>query len=80
MCVYYLTHGFIPSTRALSFLSRTIKLVTCGSELANLRFELVTRGCELITHGLKLVTRKFDLVTHKSKIVSRISELGGRNF
>ena len=42
--VYYLTHGFIASTRAFS-------LLTPGFELVIREFELLTRGFELVTRN-----------------------------
>ena len=50
--VYYLTRGFIASTRAFNLLTRT--------------FNFATRGFSLLTHAFELVTRGFETVTHNS--------------
>ena len=55
--VYYLTHGFIASTRALSFLTYGYELLTRRFELVTCEFELATCGFELVTHEFGLVTR-----------------------
>ena len=47
--VYYLTHGFIASTRAFNLLTRAFSLRTPGFELVIREFELLTRGSELVT-------------------------------
>ena len=64
--VYYLTCGFIASTRAFN-------LPTLAFNLETRAFSLQTRGLELVTRGIELVTRRFELVT-------RISELATRNL
>ena len=71
--VYYLTCGFIASTRAFNLAARAFSLLTHEFELVTREFELVTREFELVTRGFELVTREFELVTrvllfHKSKI------------
>ena len=50
--VYYLTHGFIASTRAFNLLTRAFSLLTPGFELVIREFELLTRGFELVTRVL----------------------------
>ena len=55
--VYYLTCGFIASTRAFYHLTRGFELVTRGCELVTREFELVPRGFELVTRGFERVTR-----------------------
>ena len=47
--IYYLTRGFIASTRACSLLTRAFSVLTRG-------FELVTRGFELVTCGYEVIT------------------------
>ena len=82
--VYYLTCGFIASTRvfnlptrafnlatrAFSVLTCGFELVTLGFEFVNREFELVTRGFELLTHGFELVTRV--LLFHNQTLFDRI--------
>ena len=63
--VYYLTRGFIASTRALNLLTRAFSFLTCG-------FELVTRGFEFVTRGFKLVTQGFELETRISELATRV--------
>ena len=74
--VYYLTHGFIASTRAFNLPTRAYNLVTRafglltrGFELVTCIFKLVTREFELVTGGFELVTRKFKLVMRNSQLV-----------
>ena len=71
--VYYLTCGFIASTRAFNLPIRAFSLPTRAFNLATRafsvltrEFELVTREFELVTRGFELVTRGFQLVTHNS--------------
>ena len=80
--VYYLTRGFIASTRASDLLTcacnlsiREIGLLTCGFEFVTHGFEFVIRGIELVTRGIELLTRGFELVTRKFELATRISEL-----
>ena len=49
--VYYLTHGFIASTRAFNLLTRAFSLLTPEFELVIREFELLTRGFELVTRN-----------------------------
>ena len=42
--VYYLTRGFIASTRAFNLLTRAFILLACEFELVNRGFKLVTRN------------------------------------
>ena len=51
--VYYLTRGFLASTRAFSLLTRAFNLPTRV-------FSLLTRGFELVTYRFKLVTHGFE--------------------
>ena len=55
--VYYLTRGFIDSTRAFNLLARAFNLPTRAFNLATLAFILLTRGFELATRRFELVTR-----------------------
>ena len=48
--VYYLSRGFIASTRAFNLPNRAFSLLTW-------RLELVTRGFEIVTRGFEFVTR-----------------------
>ena len=50
--VYYLTRGFIASTRVFNLLTRALILVTHAFSLLTRRFELVTREFELVTRVL----------------------------
>ena len=61
--VYYLTRGFIGSTRAFNLPTRAFNLVTRA-------FSVVIRGFELVTRGFKLVTCKFELATRGFKLVN----------
>ena len=60
---YYLTRGFIASTRALNLPTRAFRLLTRAFILVTREFELVTRGSELVTRGFELLTRGFEPVT-----------------
>ena len=87
--VYYLSRGFLASTRAFNLLTRVFNLptrafdlATCASslpthgfELMTCGFELETREFELITCGFELVTCGFELVTRNSKLVFYFSAL-----
>ena len=61
--VYYLTHGFIASTRAFNLLTRAFNLPTRTFNLATRAFNLATRTFSLLTRGFELVTRELELVT-----------------
>ena len=56
-CVYYLTDGFIASTRAFTLPNRAFSLPTRAFNLATRAFSVLTRGFELVTRGFELVTR-----------------------
>ena len=80
--VYYLTRGFIASTRAFNLLNcafnlliRAFNLPTCAFSLLTREFELANRGFELVTSGYKLVTRGFELATRGFDLVTRGFEL-----
>ena len=47
--IYYLTSGFIASTRAFNLATRAFNLATRA-------FSLLTRGIELVTRGFELIT------------------------
>ena len=64
--VYYLSCGFIASTRAFSLPTRAFNLATRAFSVLTRRFELVTRGLKPVTLGFELVTRGFEFVTRKS--------------
>ena len=53
--VYYLTRGFIASTRAFNLLTRAFNLPTRA-------FSLPTRDFNLSTHAISVRTREFELV------------------
>ena len=55
--VYYLTHGFIASTRAFNLPTRAFSLPTRAFNPATRAFSVLTRGFELVTLGFELVTR-----------------------
>ena len=57
--VYYLTRGFIASTRAFNLPARVFNLATGV-------FTLLIRGFELATCVFELRTRGFELVTRNS--------------
>ena len=61
--VYYLTRGFITSTRAFNLLTRAFNHATRAFSLLTCGFELATRKFELVTHEFELVSRGFELVT-----------------
>ena len=71
--VYYLTHGFIVSTRAFNLLSRAFNLPTRAFNLATRGFELVTREFEPVTCGFEPVTRRYELVILEFELVTRNS-------
>ena len=80
--VYYLTCGFITSTRTFNLLtrafnlpSRAFNLATRAFSLLTCRFELVTHGFELVTCWFELVSRRFEHVTHELKLITRGFEL-----
>ena len=61
--VYYLTHGFIASTRAFNLLTRAFNLPTRAFSVPIRAFSLATRAFNHLTRGFELVTRGFELVT-----------------
>ena len=63
--VYYLTGGFIASTRAFNLLTRAFDLPTRA-------FNLATRAFSLLTSAFELVTREFELVTCGFERVTRV--------
>ena len=54
--VYYLTCGFIASTRASNLPTRSFNLPARGFELVTCEFELVTRRFEIATPKFEFVT------------------------
>ena len=77
--VYYLTRGFIASTRPFNLLTRAFHpptrafgLPTRAFNLATRVFSLLTRGSEFVTRGLELVTRRFELVTLNSCLLLHV--------
>ena len=65
--VYYLTRGFIASTRTFNLLFRTFYFPTHA-------FNLATRVFSVLTREFELVTRKFELVTRNSCFTFRDNE------
>ena len=64
--VYYLTCGFVASSRAFNLLTLAFNLPTRVFSLQTRAFNLATRTFGPLTRGLELVTRGFELVTHES--------------
>ena len=64
--VYYLTSGFIASTRVFNLLTRAFNLPTRAFSVPARAFNLATRAFSLLTRGFELVTRGFELVTRNS--------------
>ena len=84
--VYYLTYGFITSTRgfnlpthAFSLRTRAFNLATCALSVLSREFELVARRFEPVTGEFELITREFELVTRGFELVTRRFELVTRN-
>ena len=73
MYVYYLTRGFIASTRVFNLLTHTFILLTHAFNLPTRAFNLATRAFILLTRGFELATRGFELVTQdlNSQLVTR---------
>ena len=67
--VYYLTCGFIASTRAFDLLNRAFILPTRA-------FSLLTREFELATRRFELVTREFELVTGGFEAMNLVTFIG----
>ena len=64
--VYYLSRGFIASTRAFNLLTSAFKLPTRAFNLPTCAFNHATHDFSLLTRGSELVTRGFELVTRNS--------------
>ena len=64
--VYYLTRGFIASTRAFNLLTCDFILPTRAFSLPTRAFNLSTRAFSVLTREFELVTRGFELVTRNS--------------
>ena len=71
--VYYLTRGFIASTRFFKLLTCAFNLPTRAFNLAARTFSLLTRGFQLVTGEFELVTREFEFVTRGFELVTRNS-------
>ena len=63
---YYLTCGFIVSTRAFNLPTSAFSLPTRPFNFATRAFSVLTRGFELITRRFEFVTPGFKLVTRNS--------------
>ena len=57
--VYYLSRGFIASTRAFNLPTRAFSLLTRAFNLATRAFILLTCEFELVNRGFELVTRNW---------------------
>ena len=57
--VYYLSRGFIASTRAFNLPTRSFSLLTCGFELVTPGFELVTRNSCFTFPPVRSLTTEF---------------------
>ena len=64
--VYYLTRGFIASTRTFNLLTRGFNLLTRALSLPTRAFTLPTRAFSLATRAFSGLTREFELVTRNS--------------
>ena len=71
--VYYLSRGFIASTRASNLPTCAFNLPTRAFNLATRTFSLLTHRFELVTRGFELVTRRFELVIRGFEIVTRFT-------
>ena len=69
--VYYLTRGFIASTRAFNLLNHDFSLATSAFSIAAHALSLLTREFELVDRGSQLATRRFEIVTRISELVTR---------
>ena len=78
--VYYLTRGFIASTRTFNLLTRAFNLPTRAFSLPTRAFNLATRSFSVLTREFELVTREFELVTCRFELVTRGFELVTRGF
>ena len=63
--VYYVTFGFIASTRAFNPLTSAFNLPSCAFNLRTRASNLAIRAFSLVTRGFELVTRV--LLFHVSK-------------
>ena len=68
--MYYLTHGFIASTRTFNLLTRAFNLPARAINLATCAFSLLTRGFELLTCISELVTRNSQFVFYFSALTN----------
>ena len=78
--IYYLTRGFIASTRGINLLTRGFNLPTRAFSLLTRAFNLATRAFILLTRDFELVTRGFELVTRGFELITREFELVARGF
>ena len=78
--IYYLTRGFIASTRASNLLTRAFNLPTRAFSLPTRAFNLATRAFSVLTREFELVTRRFKLVPREFELVTREFELVTRGF
>ena len=78
--VYYLTCGFIASTRACNLLARAFNPPTRASRIPTSAFNLATRAFSVLTRRFQLVTRGFELVTHRFELLTCRFELATHGF
>ena len=78
--LYYVTLGFIASSRAFNLLTRAFNLAIRAFKVLTREFELVTRESELVTRGFELITCVFELATRGFELVTRRFELVTRGF
>ena len=78
--VYYLTRGFIASTRVFNLPTRTFSLPTRAFNLAARAFSVLTREFGLVTCEFEIATRPFELVTRGFELIKHGYELVTRGF
>ena len=72
--VYYLTHGFIASTRAFNPPTRVFSLPTRAFNLAACAFSFLTRGFELVICRFELVTHVLLSHLHDTDIITLLEK------
>ena len=77
--VYYLTRGFITSTRTFNLLTSAFNLPTRAFSLLTRAFNLSTRAFSVLTREFEPGTREFELVTRRFELVILAFELVTRN-
>ena len=69
MYIYYLTHGFIASTRPFNLPTCAFSLPTRAFYVGTRAFSLLNRGFELLICEFEVITRGFELITRNSQLV-----------